>query len=95
MSRRRNDSRARLLEHLRELRLPAMRAQCRELAETARREGMGYEEYLLALCEAESQVRREHRVERLLRASRLPALTLTGWAGIQWPWSACSPRWPL
>ncbi len=73
MSRRRNDSRVRLLEHLRELRLPAMRAQCRELAETARREGMGYEEYLLALCEAESQVRREHRVERLLRASRLPA----------------------
>jgi DNA replication protein DnaC len=73
MSRKRNDSRARLLEHLKELRLPAMRAQCGELAETARREGMGYEEYLLALCEAESQVRREHRVERLLRASRIPA----------------------
>ena len=72
MSKRSNQQRTQLLEHLKELRLPAMRAKCDELGETARRESMSYDAYLLALCEAESAARRDNRVERYLQASRIP-----------------------
>jgi DNA replication protein DnaC len=67
-----NDLRPRLEAHLKDLRLPAIRERFKELGESARREAMSYEAYLLALCEAESQVRRENRIERLMRASRIP-----------------------
>jgi DNA replication protein DnaC len=67
-----DDPQTRLSAHLKELRLPAMRERFRALGECARREAMSYEAYLLALCEAESQARRENRIERLMRASRLP-----------------------
>jgi len=67
-----NDLRPRLLAHLKALRLPAMRERFQELGERARREGLSYEAYLLALCEAENEMRRENRIERLMRASRLP-----------------------
>jgi len=60
------------LAHLKALRLPAMRERFQELGERARREGLSYEAYLLALCEAENEMRRETRIERLMRASRLP-----------------------
>jgi DNA replication protein DnaC len=57
---------------LKELGLPAMRAGYEELARQARQEGQSYEGYLLALAERECQQRRQKRVERLLRESRLP-----------------------
>ncbi len=72
MKNKHDDPQTRLSAHLRELRLPAMRERFRALGECARREAMSYEAYLLALCEAESQARRENRIERLMRASRLP-----------------------
>ena len=72
MSKNNDGLRARLLAHLKELHLPAMRQRYEELGETARQENMSHEAYLLALCEEESQVRRVNRIERLLRASRLP-----------------------
>jgi len=72
MSGRNNGLGARLTAHLKELRLPAMRERLKDLGETARKENLSYEAYLLALCEAESQMRRENRIERLLRASRIP-----------------------
>ncbi len=72
MKNKHNDLQARLLSHLKELRLPAMRERFKDLGQSARRESMSYEAYLLALCEAESQMRRENRIERLLRDSRLP-----------------------
>ena len=72
MSKKNDDLRARLSARLKELRLPAMRERYAALGETARLENMSHEAYLLALCEEESQVRRDNRIERLLRASRIP-----------------------
>ena len=67
-----NSLHTRLAAHLKALRLPAMRERFKEAGQTARRQSMSYEAYLLALCEAETQVRQENRIERLLRASRIP-----------------------
>lgn len=72
MSKATNEKRARIVAHLKKFRLPAMRAQFEELAETARKENMSYDAYLLALCDAESHARHESRIERHLLASRLP-----------------------
>lgn len=68
----RDEPRARLGHHLKELRLPAMRAGFAALADTARSEVLSYEAYLLALCEAECEERRHKRVERFLSESRIP-----------------------
>ena len=57
---------------LRALRLPGVRANYEEMAEYARQEGLSYERYLEELVEREWEGRRNHRIERLLRASRLP-----------------------
>lgn len=59
-------------EYLRELYLPAIDRCFEEKARQAERETMGYEQYLLELVELECQERREKRIERLLRASKLP-----------------------
>jgi DNA replication protein DnaC len=67
------DVKAALLACLKELGLPAMRAGYEELARQACQESQSYESYLLALAERECQQRRQKRVERLLRESRLPA----------------------
>jgi len=57
---------------LKELHLPTMRACYAELADSARREELSYEAYLLEVLQRECQGRRQHRTERLLRESRLP-----------------------
>jgi DNA replication protein DnaC len=72
MTKKNDELRTRLLAHLKELRLPTVRERFEALGETARRENMSHEAYLLALCEEENQARRDNRVERLLRASRIP-----------------------
>jgi len=61
-----------LLTCLKELHLPAVRGCYQELADSARREGLSYETYLLEVVQRECQLRRQHRMERLLRESRLP-----------------------
>ena len=61
-----------LTECLKELRLPAARDCYQELAEAARREALSYEAYLGEVLQRECQLRRQHRMERLLRSSRLP-----------------------
>jgi len=61
-----------LNQYLKELHLPAVRHCYEEKARQAERETLGYEQYLLELVERECQERREHRITRLLRASRLP-----------------------
>jgi DNA replication protein DnaC len=66
------DMKAQLTEQLKELHLPAMRAGFEELARQAQQESQSYEQYLLSLTERECQARRDNRVERLLRESRLP-----------------------
>ena len=72
MSKKTDTPHADLLAHFKELRLPAMRERFEELGGTARRENMSYEAYLMSMCEAERQGRRQSRVERLLHESRLP-----------------------
>src|SRR5436189_1263513 len=66
------DVKALLVEYLKELHLPAMRAGYEELARQAQQEGLSFEQYLLGLAQRECQERRQKRVERLLRDSRLP-----------------------
>ena len=61
-----------LVGYLRELHLPAFRRGYEELARQAQQEGLSYERYLLGLAERECQERRDNRIERLLRQSRLP-----------------------
>jgi DNA replication protein DnaC len=61
-----------LIELLRELKLPAFQTQHGDLAAKAEKAGWGFERYLQALAEAEIDQRRQKRLERLLRASKLP-----------------------
>lgn len=61
-----------LTECLKELGLPTVRACYGELADSGRREGLSYEAYLLEVMQRECQRRRQSRMERLLRESRLP-----------------------
>jgi DNA replication protein DnaC len=68
MSRTQND----LTACLKELHLPTIRACYAELADSARGEQLSYEAYLLEVMERECQGRRENRIQRLLRESRLP-----------------------
>src|SRR6478735_10876212 len=66
------DPKSQLIDNLKELHLPAMRSGFEEQARRAQQESQSYERYLLELTERECQARREHRIERLLRDSRLP-----------------------
>jgi DNA replication protein DnaC len=66
------DGKERLVEYLKELHLPAFRSSYEELARQAQQEGLSFEQYLLGLAQRECQERRNNRVERLLRQSRLP-----------------------
>jgi DNA replication protein DnaC len=61
-----------LVACLKELGLPTVRSCYAELADSARREGLSYEAYLLEVTQRECQRRRQSRMERLLRESRLP-----------------------
>jgi DNA replication protein DnaC len=61
-----------LLACVRDLHLPTVRAQYETVARQATAEGWSYPEYLRELLERECQQRRQNRVERLLKASRLP-----------------------
>jgi DNA replication protein len=63
---------SRLDGHLKELRLPAIRASYAELARQAIQETLSYEHYLLELLEREAEARSQHRIERWLHESRLP-----------------------
>lgn len=57
---------------LKELHLPAMRATYKQQSEIARTESYSYEQYLLSLTEYECQTRREKRIARFLKDSKLP-----------------------
>jgi DNA replication protein DnaC len=61
-----------LLACLQELHLPAVRAQYEAVARQASAESWSYADYLRELLERECQQRRQHRIERLLKASKLP-----------------------
>jgi len=57
---------------LKELHLPAVRECYEEQANQARKESLTYEQYLYELVQKEGEVRRQKRIERYLRESKLP-----------------------
>src|SRR5215471_4130741 len=61
-----------LLENLKELHLPAIRACFEQAARRAEKETLSYEQYLLELAEREREQRRQNRIRKLLRDSGLP-----------------------
>ena len=67
-----SDVKGALVGLLKELHLPAFRAGYEELALQAQQEALSYERYLLGLAQRESSERRNNRIERLLRQSKLP-----------------------
>jgi len=63
----------RQIDHnLRELHLPAIRECYKEQSEVALAESFSYEQYLLGLTENECEARREKRMVRFLKDSKLP-----------------------
>jgi DNA replication protein DnaC len=69
------------LEHyLRELYLPAIRAQYATVARQATAETWSYPDYLRELAQRECQQRQQRRIERLLKGSKLPLEK--SWAGL-------------
>lgn len=66
------ERKSRLVESLKELRLPTVRACYEEEADRARREALSYEGYLLEIMDRERDERRHRRIARRLRQSRLP-----------------------
>lgn len=66
------ETKRRLEGNLKELRLPTVKESYAEIALTASKNDLSYEAYLLELMDRECDTRREHRVEKLLRLSRLP-----------------------
>jgi DNA replication protein DnaC len=71
-----------LTEQFRDLRLPMFREHFASLAEKAVQESISHLEYLSELTELECQTRRESRIARLLRDSRLP--TSKTWSNFDW-----------
>lgn len=61
-----------IIHHLKQLHMPTIRRCYEHIAGQARKESLSYEQYLLELLKLECEVRRENRVARNLRASRLP-----------------------
>jgi DNA replication protein DnaC len=61
-----------IIRHLKDLHLPTVRACFETEADMARRNGLSFEQYLLEVLEREQEARRQSRIERLLRESRLP-----------------------
>ena len=57
---------------LKELHLTSIRERFEEAARQAAQESAGYDSYLLDLVERECEVRRQRRIERVLRESHLP-----------------------
>lgn len=57
---------------LKELHLPAIRQCWQQEADMARKESLTYEQYLFELAERECEARKNARIERLTRESRLP-----------------------
>jgi len=62
----------RLCDYLDKLRLTTARRRYSDIAEKARKDSWGYEQYLLGVIQEESETRKARRIERLLRQSGLP-----------------------
>lgn len=63
----------RVREHLKELKLPTIRDHFQAQAVRAAKEGLSYPQYLAELTGRECEARTQGRIQRLMRAARLPA----------------------
>jgi len=61
-----------ILDYLKQLHMPTMRGCYEQIADQARRESLSYAQYLLELLKLECEARRQNRIDRNLRASKLP-----------------------
>jgi len=68
-----------LIELLKELHLPMFREYHQEFAQAAIANELGYEEYLYELAQRECELRRANKIVRLVKASKLPQIRLSGW----------------
>jgi DNA replication protein DnaC len=66
------NSQEQIAYHLKQLHMPTIRHSYEEISEQARKESWSYEQYLLALLKLECEARRQNRIARNLRASKLP-----------------------
>ena len=66
------NTRDQIIHHLKQLHMPTLRGCYEQMAEQARKESFSYEQYLLELIKLECEGRRENRIDRNLRASKLP-----------------------
>ena len=72
VTRRKKQTQSRLDDYLTELRLSTIAQHYGSDAEAATAESLSYQDYLHGLVEREVQSRRQNRIDRLLRQSRLP-----------------------
>ncbi len=61
-----------IINNLKSLHMPTIRRSYEEVAEQARADSWSYEQYLLELLNLECEVRKQNRISRNLRASKLP-----------------------
>ena len=61
-----------IVELLKQLHMPTVRSCYQQIANQARNESLSYEQYLLELLKLECDVRRQKRIARNLRTSKLP-----------------------
>src|SRR5256885_7990887 len=66
------DVRPALIEHLKDLHLPTVRACYEDTARRAERETLSYEQYLLEVTSRECEQRRKTRGQRVLKTSAPP-----------------------
>ena len=66
------EARLKLVEMLRELKLPGVNAVYGEAAAQAEKEGWGFERFLHHLMEVELEQRRQKRLERVIKAAHIP-----------------------
>jgi DNA replication protein DnaC len=67
-----DQTRAKLLDYLKELRLPTVRNYYQDAALLAQQESLSYERFLTDLLEKECEARWQGRIERLRAESRIP-----------------------
>ena len=61
-----------IIHSLKQLHMPTIRRSYKEVADQARAESWSYEQYLLELLKLECEIRRQNRIARNLRVSKLP-----------------------
>jgi DNA replication protein DnaC len=61
-----------ILDYLKQLHMPTIRGCFEQIAEQARKESISYEQFLVELLKLECEARRQNRIARNLRASKLP-----------------------